>query len=188
MNDLNKYQTIYAKKEGAIAAPTAGFHFTTNLLEKIKDKGIKIVEITLHCGLSTFRPVKFEDIRQHKLEPEYIEVSVDATKIINEAKCTKKRIIAVGTTTVRALESLAFINNEGIANIRPFKGEINLYIFKGYKFKIIDSLITNFHTPYSTNLILVSAFCGYKLLMKAYNYAIKEGFRFYSFGDAMYIW
>lgn len=186
IDDLEKYQTVYAKKEGAIAAPTAGFHFTEDLLKKIKDKGVKIVEITLHCGISTFRPIKAADIREHSLEPEWIEVSFQAAKIINEAKLKSKKIIAVGTTSVRTLEGAVSIK-EGRPTIQAFSGFINLYITEGFEFKIVDSLITNFHTPRSTNLVLVSAFCGYKLLMEAYSYAIKKNFRFYSFGDAMYI-
>jgi S-adenosylmethionine:tRNA ribosyltransferase-isomerase len=187
IDDFSKYQTVYASKEGAIAAPTAGLHFTPLLLKKIEEKGIKVIYITLHCSLATFRPVKTQDIRNHKIEPEWIEISAKASAVVNKAKKEGSRIIAVGTTSVRALESVAGIDEGGTAYINPFSGQTNLYITPGYQFKIIDALITNFHTPCSTNLILVSSFCGIDLLKKGYAYAIKHNFRFYSFGDAMFI-
>lgn len=187
INDFNQYQTIYAKKEGAIAAPTAGLHFTEALLSEIKKKGISVVNITLHCGLATFRPVKSQDIRQHKMESEWIEVPEAAQQAVNLAKKQGARVIAVGTTSLRVLESVAFCNNDKRNFIKAFSGETNLYITPGYKFKIVDTVLTNFHTPCSTNLILAASFCGLGLIRSAYGYAIGEKFRFYSFGDATLI-
>lgn len=182
-----KYQTVYAQKEGAIAAPTAGFHFTQELLNQIKEKGVEIVYVTLHCGLATFRPVKTTDIREHPMTYEWIEINPLAAKTMNHAKQTKKKIIAVGTTSVRTLESAAFMGNGGCFNVGPVSEETRLYITPGYQFKMIDTLITNFHTPCSTNLILVSTFAGLDLCKKSYAYALKNNFRFFSFGDAMII-
>ncbi|UCC95937.1 MAG: tRNA preQ1(34) S-adenosylmethionine ribosyltransferase-isomerase QueA, partial [Candidatus Omnitrophota bacterium] len=185
--DSQKYQTVYAKKRGAVAAPTAGLHFTKTLLKRIEQKGVEIVYVTLHCGLGTFRPVKTEDIRNHQMDTEWAKISSSTAQLLTKAKLEKRRIIAVGTTSVRVLESAAVVGREGIYRLKPFSRETNLYILPGYTFKIVDALITNFHTPCSTNLILASSFCGYKLLMESYAYAIKSGFRFYSFGDAMFI-
>ncbi|UCG35730.1 MAG: tRNA preQ1(34) S-adenosylmethionine ribosyltransferase-isomerase QueA [Candidatus Omnitrophota bacterium] len=185
VDDANKYQTIYAQKEGAVAAPTAGLHFTSELLSQFERKGVKIVYVTLHCSLATFRPVKTDDIRDHTMEAEWIEVSSHTAQIINNAKREGKRVVAVGTTSVRALESTAELSDASPPYIKEFSGQTDLYIIPGYKFKIVDALITNFHTPCSTNLILASAFCGAKLLMLSYQYALKNNFRFYSFGDAM---
>jgi len=187
IDDFEKYQTIYSKKEGAVAAPTAGLHFTRKLMSQIKEKGINIVYITLHCGLATFRPVKCEDIREHKMDSEAITISKDAANAINEAKDKGSRIIAVGTTSVRSLEAASFLNPEGKFHVKDKIFETNFYITPGYKFKIVDALITNFHTPLSTNLVLVSSFCGQQLTQKAYAYAKKANFRFFSFGDAMFI-
>ena len=187
VNSPQDYQTIYAEKQGAIAAPTAGLHFTKDLINKIKNKGVEIVYVTLHCGLATFRPVKTEDIRDHKIEAERVEVSSAPAEAINKAKLAKKRIIAVGTTAIRTLESAAVDAGKGIFTIKPFYGETSLYITPGYKFKIIDAVITNFHTPASTNLILISSFCGLEPLCQCYIRAAASKFRFYSFGDAMLI-
>jgi S-adenosylmethionine:tRNA ribosyltransferase-isomerase len=194
IDDASKYQTVYAQKEGAIAAPTAGLHFTDELIKDLKNKGVEIVYVTLHCGLATFRPIKTEDIRQHNIESEWIEVNDEVEKAVNKAKKERRRVIAVGTTSIRTLESRGVLQyaptrlgNERIPYIKSFTGETNLYIYPGYKFKIVDSVVTNFHTPHSTNLVLISSFCGKDLLHKAYNYAIKEKFRFYSFGDATII-
>lgn len=183
--DLDSYQTVYAEKSGAVAAPTAGLHFTPDLIKKINEKGISIAYVTLHCGLATFRPIKTEDIRDHKMESEWIEVSPLTADIVNTTKKKGGRIIAVGTTSIRVLETVA--DNSGFASIRSYCGETNLYIVPGYRFKVVDAVITNFHTPCSTNLTLISSFCGIKLAKKAYEYAINKGFRFYSFGDAMII-
>lgn len=176
------YQTVYAQKSGAVAAPTAGLHFTKPLIEKIRKKGVRIVCITLHCSLATFRPVKAEDIRKHPMAQEYVEISPRAAAIINKAKKEKRKVFAVGTTAVRSLESAVC----GF-RVKPFLGPTGLYITPGYKFKVVDALITNFHTPLSTNLILVSAFASLKFIRQAYSYARQENFRFFSFGDAMLI-
>ncbi|UCD14798.1 MAG: tRNA preQ1(34) S-adenosylmethionine ribosyltransferase-isomerase QueA [Candidatus Omnitrophota bacterium] len=186
IDDPDKYQTVFAKEKGAVAAPTAGLHFTKELLDKIENKGVKVIYITLHCGLATFRPVKTEDIRNHKIEPEWVQISPQASRIINRAG-KEHRVIAVGTTVIRSLESAALLDSEGRAYIKPFCAETGLYITPGYKFRIVDAVITNFHTPYSTNLILTSSFCGETLLQDAYKYAMERNFRFYSFGDATLI-
>ncbi|MDD5585047.1 MAG: tRNA preQ1(34) S-adenosylmethionine ribosyltransferase-isomerase QueA [Candidatus Omnitrophica bacterium] len=186
ITDCEQYQTIYSKKEGAIAAPTAGLHFTNRLLARIEKKGVKVVYITLHCGLATFRPVTTEDIRQHVIESEWIEVSSAAAQAINAAKQHGKKVIAVGTTSIRSLETAAFCD-QGETRVKAYSGPTNLYITPGYTFKIIDRAITNFHTPCSTNLILISAFCGSQLLQAAYARAIELNLRFFSFGDAMLI-
>jgi S-adenosylmethionine:tRNA ribosyltransferase-isomerase len=182
-----RYQTIYAKQSGAVAAPTAGLHFTKGLLGQLISGGVKIAYITLHCGLGTFRPVKIADIRQHRMEAEYYRIGPAAAQAINRAKAQGKRIIAVGTTVVRALESAALKSKEGIYQVRAEEKDSQLYIYPGYKFKIIDCLLTNFHLPGSTNLILVSALAGIEPIRQAYQYAMQKGFRFYSFGDAMLV-
>ncbi|MBU0694833.1 MAG: tRNA preQ1(34) S-adenosylmethionine ribosyltransferase-isomerase QueA [Candidatus Omnitrophica bacterium] len=187
IDDSGNYQTVYAKREGAVAAPTAGLHFTQNLLNAIKKKEVEIAHITLHCGLATFRPVKTEDIRDHKMGREWIDIDSKTAGIINRAKKEFRRVVAVGTTAVRALESIVCLDEKGVSCIKPFTGETSFYIFPGYKFKIVDCLITNFHTPCSTNLILVSSFSGRELIKESYAYAMKRNFRFYSFGDAMLI-
>ena len=180
----DRYQTIYAKKQGAVAAPTAGLHFTKQLLEKLVSCGVKIAYVTLHCGLGTFRPVKTPDIREHQMETEFYNIDSKAAQVINQAKINKKRIVAVGTTVVRAVETTGFKNQEGIYQVKAEQGETPLYINPGYKFKIVDVLLTNFHLSCSTNLILVSAFAGAEFIRRAYQYAINKDFRFYSFGDA----
>lgn len=177
-----EYQTIYAKYFGSVAAPTAGMHFTKKLLEKIKKEGIKIEYITLHVGLGTFQPVKNEDITKHKMHSEYFQLDKKTAGVLNKAKKEGKRIIACGTTTVRVLEHCT---SNGL--IKPKKGETDIFIYHGYKFKFINQLITNFHTPKSTLLMLVSAFVGKKFIDKAYKEAIRKKYRFYSFGDSMLI-
>lgn len=181
------YQTVYASKKGAVAAPTAGFHFTSDLLDKLKNKGVEITGLTLHCGLPTFRPVKTEDIRNHLIDSEWLDIPPDTVQAVNFARQQKRRVIAVGTTTVRALESAAIVDSKGEAMLRPMQAYTNIYLVPGCKFQIVDALITNFHTPCSTNLILVSAFCGLELTKRCYNYAKESNFRFFSFGDAMFI-
>ncbi len=181
------YQTVYAKKEGAVAAPTAGLHFTRQLLNRLESRGVRVACITLHCGLGTFRPVKTQDIQEHIMQEEFYEICPRAAEMINKAKQKGSRIIAVGTTTVRAMEAAALKNNKGIYRIKAGSGQASLYIYPGYRFKIVDTLITNFHLPHSTNLILVSAFSGIRLMRRAYERAIKKAFRFYSFGDAMLV-
>ncbi|MCF7887303.1 MAG: tRNA preQ1(34) S-adenosylmethionine ribosyltransferase-isomerase QueA [Candidatus Omnitrophica bacterium] len=182
-SDLKNYQTVYAKKKGAVAAPTAGLHFTKELLNKIKKKGVKIIYLTLHCGLGTFQPIKKEDIRDHQMAEEYVEVPKEAAEIINNAKKEKKKIFAAGTTAARSLESAASENKK----VKKYLGQTSLYITPGYNFKAVDGLITNFHTPLSTNLVLVSSFSSPQLIKKAYRYAKENQFRFFSFGDAMLI-
>jgi S-adenosylmethionine:tRNA ribosyltransferase-isomerase len=182
-SDKNNYQTIYAddKKIGSVAAPTAGFHFTPSLIKKIKKKGVQIEYITLHVGLGTFMPVKEDDITKHKMHAEIVEIKKDAAKIILKAKKEKRRIIAVGTTSTRALEG-CLVNDLN----KPIN-KIENFIYPGYKFKIVDALITNFHLPKSTLLMLVSAFAGQKNINKTYREAIKKRYRFYSYGDSMFI-
>lgn len=177
--DNEDYQTVYAKESGAVAAPTAGLHFTDALLQRIKEKGVKFAYVTLHVGAGTFLPVKSENIEEHKMHSEYISLDSENSKLINEAS----RVIAVGTTTVRTLESIA----EKHGKLEAFSGETNIFIKPGFKFKVVDVLITNFHLPKSTLLILLSAFGGYKKIMDAYNYAISQKFRFFSYGDACWV-
>jgi S-adenosylmethionine:tRNA ribosyltransferase-isomerase len=181
------YQTVYAKKKGAVAAPTAGLHFTKKLLGAIEKKGVKIVYVTLHCGLPTFRPVKTEDIRQHVIGSEWIEIPELSAQIINRAKKDNRRVIGVGTTAIRTLESAAFLDEQGVFQVTPFQGETSLFIVSGYKFKIIDAVVTNFHTPCSTNLILMASFMGLNFMKESYFFAKQQKFRFFSFGDAMLI-
>jgi S-adenosylmethionine:tRNA ribosyltransferase-isomerase len=180
--EKERYQTIYAKKKGASAAPTAGLHFTEDLIKKIKDKGIRVCTVTLHTGLATFRPVKEEFVEDHEMYKEYYEISPEVAKEINDVKATGGRVVAVGTTTVRALESAC-----GGRGVKAGAEETDLFIYPGYKFKAVDSIITNFHFPKSTLLMLVSAFANRELIFKAYEEAIKQKYRFYSFGDAMMI-
>lgn len=180
---LKSYQTVYARVDGSVAAPTAGFHFTESLLKRLASAGIELVYITLHVGPGTFRPVKVKNIKEHAMHREDYHISSSASDSINRAKYEGRRIIAVGTTVVRCLESAAVDKDI----ISPGKGSTELFIFPGYEFKVIDGLITNFHLPKSTLLMLVSAMAGYDLTMKAYREAVKERYRFYSFGDAMLI-
>ncbi|MBN2482610.1 MAG: tRNA preQ1(34) S-adenosylmethionine ribosyltransferase-isomerase QueA [Candidatus Omnitrophica bacterium] len=186
VKDPQSYQTVYARKRGAVAAPTAGFHFTSGLLSQLKKKGVQIIPITLHCGLATFRPVKTEDIRAHPMDWEEYEISPRSARIINNAKKEKRRVIAVGTTSIRTLEAAA-VKTEDYYSIKPGRAQTDLYMYPGYRFKMIDGIITNFHTPCSTNLILISTFCGTDFLKKAYHYALNRDFRFFSFGDVMAI-
>ncbi|MEO0084945.1 MAG: tRNA preQ1(34) S-adenosylmethionine ribosyltransferase-isomerase QueA [candidate division WOR-3 bacterium] len=186
--DINRYQTVFAQKNGAVAAPTAGLHFTNELLADIKNKGIEIQRIILHSGLGTFRPVKAELVENHKMYSEEFEISPQTAEAINKAKIAKRRVIAVGTTVVRALETQATFQNNGVWQITPKTGLTDLYIYPGYEFKIIDAIITNFHLPKSTLLMLVCAFADKKYIFNAYQYAIEKKFRFYSFGDAMFIY
>ncbi|KAF2957649.1 S-adenosylmethionine:tRNA ribosyltransferase-isomerase [Thermotoga sp. Ku-13t] len=176
---LERYQTVYAKVVGSIAAPTAGFHFTETLLEKIRSMGVQTVEVTLHVGIGTFRPVKTENIEQHRMHSEKYSIPPRVVEIIRQAKSQGHRIIAVGTTVVRTLESFARTNLT--------EGETDLFIYPPFEFKIVDALITNFHLPRSTLLMLVCAFAGHQLIMNAYQEAVKQRYRFYSFGDAMFI-
>ncbi len=184
LKDKERYQTVYSKVEGSSAAPTAGLHFTQELLERIKKKGVEIVQVLLHVGLGTFRPVKEDNILKHDMHSEYIEMTEENANILNKAKKENRRIIAVGTTSVRVLESCT--NDKGI--IVPQKRETNIFIYPPYKFKVVDALITNFHLPESTLIMLISAFAGYENTMNIYKIAVNEKYRFFSFGDAMFIY
>ena len=183
LKDKNRYQTVYAKHEGSAAAPTAGLHFTPELLQQIEEKGVHIAHVTLHVGLGTFRPVKVEDVTNHHMHSEFYVVEQDQADLINEAKRSGHRVIAVGTTSCRTLESAT--NEEGI--LIPGSGWTEIFIYPGYHFKMIDALITNFHLPESTLLMLVSALAGKDQILSAYAEAVKERYRFFSFGDAMFI-
>lgn len=183
LEDKDRYQTVYAREEGSAAAPTAGLHFTKDLLEKIKNKGIKICYITLHVGLGTFRPVKVEDINDHNMHSEFYILNEDVANTINEAKSRGNKIVAVGTTCVRTLESVA--DEDG--TLKAQSGFTNIFIYPPYKFKCVDRLITNFHLPESTLVMLVSAFSSRENILHAYSEAVKERYRFFSFGDAMFI-
>ncbi|WP_054739830.1 tRNA preQ1(34) S-adenosylmethionine ribosyltransferase-isomerase QueA [Cellulosilyticum ruminicola] len=183
LEDKERYQTVYSKNEGSAAAPTAGLHFTKELLAKIEAKGVKIAYVTLHVGLGTFRPVKVEDVLEHEMHSEFYIIEEEDAKIINETKLAGGRIIPVGTTSTRTLESNADENGM----IKPGSGWTNIFIYPGYTFKCIDALITNFHLPESTLIMLVSALAGKEHVLAAYNEAVKEGYRFFSFGDAMFI-
>ncbi len=183
LKQKDRYQTVYARQPGSAAAPTAGLHFTKELLKKIRLKGVETAFITLHVGLGTFRPVKVERIEEHKMHSEYYEVSEETSNIINKAKKSGKRVISVGTTSARTLETTA--DAEGI--IRPQSGWSDIFIYPGYKFKVVDCLITNFHLPESTLIMLVCAFAGKENIFKAYEEAVDKKYRFFSFGDAMLI-
>lgn len=181
--DAERYQTIYAKHEGAVAAPTAGLHFSRELMKKLELKGVNFAEITLHIGLGTFRPVEVEDLSKHKMDSEQVEISQMNADVVNTAKDTKKKVIAVGTTTMRAMESS--VSTE--SRLKPFDGWTNKFIYPPYEFSIADAMVTNFHMPQSTLLMMVCAFGGYDFVMKAYKEAIKEKYKFFSYGDAMLI-
>jgi len=183
--DPERYQTVYAQIPGSAAAPTAGLHFTQELMDKLRSEGIKFAELTLHVGLDTFAPVNETDPEEHLIHSEWCTLSQDTADLINETRLKGGRVIAVGTTSVRTLESAATNDRETI--VKPYSGETNLFILPGYKFKIVDGLITNFHLPKSTLLMLVSAFMGREKILNAYEIAKEEGYRFFSFGDAMLI-
>ncbi len=183
LDDKERYQTVYSKETGSAAAPTAGLHFTEELLKKIEDKGVNIAYITLHVGLGTFRPVKVETIDKHVMHSEFYQLSKETADIINNTKKNGKRVISVGTTSTRTLETIA--DENGV--VRECSGWTNIFIYPGYKFKVVDNLITNFHLPESTLIMLVSALAGKEHVLNAYNEAVKEKYRFFSFGDAMFI-
>ena len=184
LKDKDRYQTVYAKYKGSAAAPTAGLHFTPELLKQIEEKGVKIANVTLHVGIGTFRPVKEENIEDHKMHTEHFYIKEEDAQKINEAKQNGKRVIAVGTTSCRVLETIA---DEKTGMVKAQEGDTGIYIYPGYKFKCIDSLITNFHLPKSTLLMLVSAFADREFILKAYKEAVENKYRFFSFGDAMLI-
>ncbi|MEM9680912.1 MAG: tRNA preQ1(34) S-adenosylmethionine ribosyltransferase-isomerase QueA [Bacteroidota bacterium] len=182
-SDEERYQTIFAKNEGAVAAPTAGLHFSKHLLKRLEIKGVEMAEVTLHVGLGTFNPVEVEDLSKHKMDSEEVIITERAADVVNKGIANKKRVCAVGTTSMRAIESS--VSSSGTLN--DFYGWTNKFIFPPYDFSIANSMITNFHTPKSTLLMMVSAFAGHDFIKKAYDEAVKEGYRFYSYGDAMLI-
>ena len=184
LKEKDRYQTVYAKYDGSAAAPTAGLHFTPELLEKIQEKGVEIANVTLHVGIGTFRPVKEDTVEAHKMHSEHFYIKQEDVDKINKAKQEGRRVIAVGTTSCRVLESIA---DENTGMVKPIEDDTEIFIYPGYKFKCIDGLITNFHLPQSTLLMLVSALAGKEYIMKAYKEAVKEKYRFFSFGDAMLI-
>ncbi len=181
--DPKRYQTVYAEKDGSSAAPTAGLHFTEELLERIKSKGVQVADVLLHVGLGTFRPVKVENVLEHKMHSEFYSVSQKTADIVNSAISEGRRVIAVGTTSVRALESAA----DSVGHLAAGEDDTDIFIYPGYEFRIVDSLITNFHLPESTLLMLVSALIGKDKTMELYSVAVKQKYRFFSFGDAMFI-
>ncbi|KAJ53676.1 S-adenosylmethionine:tRNA ribosyltransferase-isomerase [Clostridium tetanomorphum] len=183
LDDKEQYQTVYSKEQGSAAAPTAGLHFTEKLLEKIKQRGVNLAFLTLHVGLGTFRPVKAEEIEEHHMHSEYYRMSKDTADLINKTKEAGKRVISVGTTSCRTLETIG----DETGRVREQSGWTDIFIYPGYKFNIVDALITNFHLPQSTLVMLVSALSGRENIMNAYNTAVKEKYRFFSFGDAMFI-
>ena len=183
LKDKERYQTVYSHELGSAAAPTAGLHFTNELIEKIKAKGVNFAYVTLHVGLGTFRPVKVDDVTKHKMHSEHYEIPKETSDLINQTKKNGGRVIAVGTTSCRTLESVASFYGE----IKPCDGFTDIFIYPGYEFKVLDGLITNFHLPESTLIMLVSAFAGYGNIMNAYKTAVEEKYRFFSFGDAMFI-
>jgi S-adenosylmethionine:tRNA ribosyltransferase-isomerase len=183
LEDKNRYQTVYAKNDGSAAAPTAGLHFTEQLMDDIRAKGVNIAKLTLHVGLGTFRPVKEDDILNHKMHSEYYYIDKENAELINNTKKNGGRIITVGTTSTRTLESIA----DDTGHIEACSGWTDIFIYPGYKFKIVDNLITNFHLPESTLIMLVSALAGRDNVLNAYKEAVAEKYRFFSFGDAMFI-
>ena len=181
--DKERYQTIFAKQEGAVAAPTAGLHFSKQLMKRLEIKGVEFAELTLHVGLGTFRPVDVEDLTKHKMDSEQLYIPQTTADIVNNAKSNRRKVCAIGTTVTRGLETAVSVEKK----LKPFDGWTNKFIFPPYEFSIPDAMITNFHTPKSTLIMMVSAYGGYDLMMKAYKEAIKEKYRFYSYGDAMLI-
>lgn len=181
--DEDRYQTIFAKEEGAVAAPTAGLHFSRELMKRLELKGIEFAEVTLHVGLGTFRPVEVEDLTKHKMDSEQIRITEKAANIVNRAKANKKRVCAIGTTSMRTIETS--VSTDG--TLKPYDGWTNKFIYPPYDFSIANCMVTNFHTPLSTLLMMISAFCGHDLMMEAYKQAIEQKYRFYSYGDAMLI-
>ena len=181
---LDQYQTVYASQTGSVAAPTAGFHFTEELLENLRAKGVEIQYVTLHVGLGTFRPMKSKTIEEHEMHSEFVIIDAATAHAINQAKQEGRRVIAVGTTTVRTLEGIAALHD---GHLVPFSSDVNLFITPGFDFRVVDAIITNFHLPKSTLLVLISAFAGREHILAAYEEAIRERYRFFSFGDAMMI-
>lgn len=181
-SDLERYQTVYAKHAGAVAAPTAGLHFDQNMLDELSRKGLKSAFVTLHVGAGTFQPVRVDDINDHHMHAEYIDVDASVVELIKQTKAEGGRVIAIGTTAVRSLESAA-MNGE----LAEFHADSQIFIYPGYEFKVVDAMVTNFHLPQSTLLMLVSAFSGHKIMMETYQHAVNERYRFFSYGDAMFL-
>jgi S-adenosylmethionine:tRNA ribosyltransferase-isomerase len=186
-SDRERYQTVYAQTRGSVAAPTAGLHFTPQILEQIRGRGIEIAEITLHVGLGTFQPVRVARVEDHKLHHEWYEIPPETARAINRARADKRRVVAVGTTTVRTLEYAAGLAAEQSGGVEAGRGEADVFIYPGYRFRVVDALLTNFHLPRSTLLMLVCAFAGKEFVLDAYRHAVKTGYRFYSYGDCMFI-
>ncbi|PMO66780.1 tRNA preQ1(34) S-adenosylmethionine ribosyltransferase-isomerase QueA [Vibrio breoganii] len=186
-SDQERYQTVYNEKPGAVAAPTAGLHFDDEILEKIKEKGANLAFVTLHVGAGTFQPVRVDNILEHHMHAEYVEVTQEVVDVINETKAKGGRVIAVGTTSVRSLESAAQDAVRKGTELKPFFGDTDIFIYPGYEFQLIDCLLTNFHLPESTLIMLVSAFAGYDNVMGAYLHAVEHKYRFFSYGDAMFV-
>ena len=180
--DMERYQTVYAKKTGAVAAPTAGLHFTDELIQEITDHGVDTAFVTLHVGAGTFQPVRVDDIKEHQMHSEYLELSAEVCEKVRQCRDRGGRVIAVGTTAVRCLETAA-----QASELKPYQGETDIFIYPGYEFKVVDALITNFHLSESTLLMLVSAFAGRDNIMAAYQHAIEQCYRFFSYGDAMFL-
>ena len=183
LSDQSRYQTVYSKNPGSAAAPTAGLHWTKELLKKVEEKKVNICYVTLNVGLGTFRPVKVEDVETHKMHSEYFVIKKEVCDIINKTKENGKKVVAVGTTSCRVLETAT----DDLGVIHPYMGDTSIFIYPGYKFKMVDNLITNFHLPESTLIMLVSSLAGKENIITAYSHAVKEKYRFFSFGDAMYI-
>jgi len=183
--DQSRYQTVYAEHAGAVAAPTAGLHFTENMLEQLKQKGIDIAYVTLHVGAGTFQPVRVDNINEHKMHAEWIKVDENVCTKVNQTKAQGGRVVAIGTTSVRSLETAA--NQSPSTELQPYEGDTDIFITPGYQFKLVDALLTNFHLSESTLLMLVSAFAGHEHIMKAYQHAVAEKYRFFSYGDAMFL-
>ncbi len=185
--DRERYQTVYSKYEGSAAAPTAGLHFTNELLDRIRENGVRLAYVTLHVGLGTFRPVKVDDVTDHKMHSEWYRIDEQAADMINRTKAEGGRVICVGTTSCRTIESAAFLQEDGTYGLKPCEGDTEIFIYPGYEFKLLDCLITNFHLPESTLIMLVSALAGRENVLKAYEEAVAERYRFFSFGDAMFV-
>jgi S-adenosylmethionine:tRNA ribosyltransferase-isomerase len=183
-SDAERYQTVYARRRGSVAAPTAGLHFTPAVLERVRDAGVDVVEITLHVSYGTFKPIRAETLEEHEMEREEVSISRSAARAISAAKLEGRRVVAVGTTSVRAVETAA--DEAGV--VAPFRGETDLFIYPGYEFKVVDALLTNFHLPRSSLLALVGAFAGVQNVLEWYRAAVAEGYRFYSYGDAMFVY
>lgn len=184
LDEADRYQTVYAKENGSAAAPTAGLHFTEDVLEKLKEKGVKLTFLTLHVGLGTFRPVNAENVEDHKMHSEFYQLSEETAKLLNETKAKGGRVVAVGTTSIRTLETIA---NKSDGKLEADSGWTDIFIKPGYTFKFVDAFLTNFHLPKSTLIMLVSAFAGREFVLKAYHHAVDEQYRFFSFGDAMFV-